>query len=206
MLLWINNALSTQQIRDRLLSTDSDFNKALIAYYESLHQGEFIERTKDDVKEVIDLLEKQDGYEQPTTTLQISLPECNCKLCMNNEICTKMELWWAEYDTTVNDILFRCNIHECRANWCLNNKYHKCKARFPRPCYPETKINHDGHIFFKHLEPNMNTVCPPLTYLLRCNSDATCLQSGTGVKAVIMYVTDYITKNPLKLYNMFEIL
>ncbi|KAF8588408.1 hypothetical protein K439DRAFT_1312207, partial [Ramaria rubella] len=42
------------------------------------------------------------------------------------------------------------------------------------------------------------------TYLLRCNSDMTSLLSGTAIKAVIAYVTDYVSKNPLKTYGIFE--
>jgi hypothetical protein len=43
-----------------------------------------------------------------------------------------------------------------------------------------------------------------LTYVLRCNTDVTCMWSGTALKAVIMYVSDYITKTSLKTHVMFE--
>lgn len=43
-----------------------------------------------------------------------------------------------------------------------------------------------------------------LSYILRCNSDVTSLLSGTQVKAIIAYITDYITKSSLKTYNIFE--
>ena len=42
--------------------------------------------------------------------------------------------------------------------------------------------------------------------MLGCNTDVSNLQSGTGIKAVLMYITDYITKNPLKLYSLFQII
>ncbi|TDL21768.1 hypothetical protein BD410DRAFT_723883, partial [Rickenella mellea] len=50
----------------------------------------------------------------------------------------------------------------------------------------------------------MNTFTSLLTYLIRCNSDVTSLLSGTAIKAVISYVTDYITKSPLKTYTIFD--
>jgi len=44
-----------------------------------------------------------------------------------------------------------------------------------------------------------------VTYLLRCNTDVTSLLSGTAIKSTIAYVTDYITKTPLKTHTMFEV-
>ena len=63
-----------------------------------------------------------------------------------------------------------------------------------------------GAINMKKLEPMINTVTPPLTYVLRCNTDVTSLKSGTAIKAVVMYVTDYITKCSLKTHILFDII
>jgi hypothetical protein len=52
----------------------------------------------------------------------------------------------------------------------------------------------------------MNTVTAMLTYLLQCNSDVTSLMSGTAIKAVVAYVSDYITKPGLKTYSIFDII
>ncbi|KIM36872.1 hypothetical protein M413DRAFT_77609, partial [Hebeloma cylindrosporum] len=78
-------------------------------------------------------------------------------------------------------------------------------ARFPRDIYPESKVDQeDGHIFMKKLEPWINTYSPALTYLLRCNTDASSMMSGTSIKAVISYVTDYVTKPSLKTHQIFS--
>ena len=63
-----------------------------------------------------------------------------------------------------------------------------------------------GALTMKKLEPMINTVSPALTYLLQCNTDVTSLKSGTAIKAVIMYVTDYITKSSLRTHVMFDII
>jgi len=52
----------------------------------------------------------------------------------------------------------------------------------------------------------MNTVTPLLTYLLQCNTDVTSLLSGTAIKAIIAYVSDYITKPGLKTYSIFDVI
>jgi hypothetical protein len=69
----------------------------------------------------------------------------------------------------------------------------------------KTKVDpEDGYINIKKLEPMLNTVTPDLTCLLRCNTDVTSLLSGTSIKAVVAYVSDYITKSSLKIYHMFD--
>ena len=50
----------------------------------------------------------------------------------------------------------------------------------------------------------INTITQIVTYLFRCNTDITCLLSGTAIKAVVMYVSDYITKSSLKTHTIFE--
>ena len=55
------------------------------------------------------------------------------------------------------------------------------------------------------MEPNLNTFTPALSYMLGCNTDVSSLQSGTSIKAVLMYITDYITKNPLNYTAYFRL-
>jgi hypothetical protein len=49
----------------------------------------------------------------------------------------------------------------------------------------------------------MNTFALVITYLSQYNTDVTCLLSGTAVKAVVLYVLDYISKLSLKTYQIF---
>ena len=50
----------------------------------------------------------------------------------------------------------------------------------------------------------MNTFSPVIAYLFRCNTDLTSLLSGTAIKAVLAYISDYITKPTLKTYVVFD--
>ena len=56
----------------------------------------------------------------------------------------------------------------------------------------------------KKLEPWLNTFTPLITYLFCCNTDVTSLASGTAIKAVVIYVSDYITKTTLKTHTVFD--
>jgi hypothetical protein len=49
----------------------------------------------------------------------------------------------------------------------------------------------------------MNNVSRVLSYFSRANTDVTSLLSGTAVKAVVSYVSDYVSKLGLKTYQAF---
>ena len=65
-------------------------------------------------------------------------------------------------------------------------------------------IDDTGAITMKKIEPWLNTFTPLVTYLFRCNTDVTSLSSGTAIKAVVIYVSDYITKTTLKTHTIFD--
>ena len=91
-------------------------------------------------------------------------------------------------------------------SYCLDSKG-RCKRRFPRDTFEHTMVEpKTGALNLKKGEPWMNTITPILTYLLRSNSDVTSLLSGTTIKAVVAYVTDYITKQSLKTYSIFDVI
>jgi len=69
MLLWILNSLSPQEIRDRIMDPNSDFQKRIVEYLESVHVGEFMTGTIDKVKEQVDENMKAKEYRDPTQTL-----------------------------------------------------------------------------------------------------------------------------------------
>ncbi|EKM74060.1 hypothetical protein AGABI1DRAFT_48665 [Agaricus bisporus var. burnettii JB137-S8] len=85
------------------------------------------------------------------------------------------------------------------------HKYGDCTVRFPREIHPETSVDHtDGRINLKKREPMMNTFTVILTYLLRCNTDVTYILTGTAVKALVAYITDYISKSGLTTHHVFK--
>jgi hypothetical protein len=85
------------------------------------------------------------------------------------------------------------------------NKQGKCKARFPRPLFEQTEVDpKTGALNIKKGESWINTFTPLVTFLLRCNTDITSLLSGTSIKAIVAYVSDYITKPGLKTHSIFS--
>ncbi|KAJ7321530.1 hypothetical protein DFH08DRAFT_620641, partial [Mycena albidolilacea] len=223
MLIWIKSALSPQEIRDRLIDPDKAFQKDLVAYLESCHIGEFLTGTMEEVKAKVpyhstkrnglhDVIDHEEykpmpvRYSDPTQTLpEAPPPLCSCEEDMC-EACDISDNWWSNLDEVTDDLILRSKVHSCRRpiRGCLR-KDGTCSARFPRDVFVKTEVDPgDGYINIKKLEPMINTVTPDLTYCLRCNTDVTSLLSGTSIKAVVAYVSDYITKSSLKIYHMFD--
>ncbi|KAF9549159.1 hypothetical protein CPC08DRAFT_613648, partial [Agrocybe pediades] len=203
LLLWIDRALTPQEVRDKIQSNDGPFIKSMLDYLNSVNKGEFNTGTKDEVAEKVRKAEQTSAYCDPTRTLP-SPPPPLCTKCRSSECekCKRIDEWWtAKYLEEIDDILLKSNVHV----WCLNNKWKKCKSRFPREIFSESHVEPEtGRINLKKLEAFLNTFTNILTYLVRCNTDVTSLHSGTAVKAVVAYVSDYITKCGLKTHTIFE--
>ncbi|XP_006461607.1 hypothetical protein AGABI2DRAFT_54784, partial [Agaricus bisporus var. bisporus H97] len=204
-LVWIEGALSPQEIRDRLVNYDTVFETQLVRYIESCCQGEFMTGS---FQSVVEKFEKPNVTEHnnvdPTLTLPVPPPNpctaepINDALCQC-ENCCDLRNWKQAFQDTVDNILLNSNMHGCM------NKYGDCTARFPREIHPETSVDHaDGRINLKKREPMMNTFTVVLTYLLRCNTDVTCILTGTAVKALVAYITDYISKSGLTTHHVFK--
>jgi hypothetical protein len=191
--------------------------KAKVPYHATTRKG---------LHEVIDNEEyKPDPirYSDLTQTLpEAPPPLCGCddEMC---ETCAESDAWWRNLAEVTADLILRSNVHTCKrpeagtdfskslkpgakvkreVRGCVR-KDGTCSARFPRDVFQKTEVDpDDGYINMKKLEPMLNTVTPDLTYLLRCNTDVTSLLSGTSIKAVVAYVSDYITKSSLKIYQL----
>ncbi|KIJ93229.1 hypothetical protein K443DRAFT_47234, partial [Laccaria amethystina LaAM-08-1] len=137
-----------------------------------------------------------------------------CNKCLR---CTNLKVWQGKFHATTDDLLSRSNYHGCRRpeidgedstkvkrKGCLNAQG-QCKACFPREIVEETMVDPlSGALKITKGEMWLNTFTPELTYLLRCNTDVTSLMSGTAIKAVVGYITDYVTKTGFNSYTAFD--
>ncbi|KAF8231181.1 hypothetical protein L208DRAFT_1071632, partial [Tricholoma matsutake] len=220
MLLWIKGTVSPEDMRERITDSNPDFRKSLIEYLESTHTGDFVAGSREAAEANVDIASTQPGYHDPTETMP-EPPPCACptQKCKGCKQCRALVSWWSRFRATVDDILLRSNIHKCTTNknkdgslnklhpfvGCLDNIWGKCKARFPRPLFAKTEVdNETGHINMKKGEPWINTITYVVTYLFRCNIDITSLRSGTAIKGVLLYVTNYVTKPTLKTHVIVE--
>ncbi|PBK83800.1 hypothetical protein ARMGADRAFT_944458, partial [Armillaria gallica] len=222
LLLWIHNALFPQEICSRLMDASSTFHQELLAYLEGAHQGDYFDGTQKDVLNDLTHATRQPEFRSLVEVLPES-PPCSCVRpnCVVQEClaCKNISSWWSNFRQTVNFVVAMTDIHSCGNNTdadgnkkknkydskgCLANKWGKCKARFSHKIVKEHKVDKDGHLMLRKIEAWINTFMPSLTYLFRCNTDVTSLRLGTAIKAVISYVSDYVTKPALRTHVIFE--
>ena len=227
MLLWIAGNLNPEEMRAKILSEDSKWRKSLLAWLENCHSGDFLSGTHADVSARCEQLHANASYVDPTQSLPVPPPPL-CKIHTSTDLddgmeiecrqCNEFRLWYNNYQFTTDDLLLRSNVHSCNRGSkkdgtrkknttyasCLDNRWGKCRARFPRPLVPESVIDETGAVTMKKSESWINTFTPLVTFLLRCNTDVTSLASGTAIKGVIMYVSDYIVKSTLKTHVIFD--
>ena len=208
MLIWIKGAPSPQEVRDKILDPESDFQKSMVEYLESVHQGEFFGGKLEDIIEQVDGYQKNPEYVPPTKTMPESPPPLcternDCNTCDN---CKALTSWWVHFKNVVNDLVKRSNRHnDCSKSIQPCRRKGKCKARFPRDIVETTMVDPaTGALKMKKGEAWINYFSPLLTFLVRCNTDTTSLLSGTAIKATVAYITDYVTKPGLNTYSMFD--
>ena len=222
MLLWICGTLPPDEMRSRILDPLSDFREHLVKYLEGTHTGDFMSASLQEVEADVREALTSEKYQDPTETLpEPPPPPCLKDKCTGNACnqCTNADSWWLRFHRVANALLFRSNLHKCSSmrnkdgsqnkgrafKGCLDNVYGKCKVRFPCPVYERTEVDPElGSILMKKTEQWLNTFCYLVTYLLRCNTDVTSLRSGTAIKSVLLYVTNYMTKASLKTYAVFD--
>ena len=220
MLIWLKGNLTPQEMRERILDQSSNWQKQLISWLESCQTGQFMTGTQEEVLASVAGCLKDESYKDPTETLpQLPPPLCNTKHAKNESCgkCDDISKWWKYFANVVDDLVSRSNIHNCERGTnkdgsaskryvsCKDNKFGKCKARFPRPIFEHTEVDPEtGGLNIRKHEAWINFFTPVLTYIMRCNTDVTCMWSGTALKAVIVYVSDYITKTGLKTHVVFE--
>ena len=192
-----------EEIQKRLLDPNSDIRKKMINWLESVHTGDFQTGSFDDVAERVIQKSKDKLYKDLTQMLPKAPSQEN----------SDDTSWNKHFKEDVDDLLLKSNVHNCEkyttkssrkrkdkdSHGCRNNKWRKCKAQFPRPLFDETTVDPDlGAINMKKSELWINTISQVMTYFFWCNTDITCLLSRTAIKAVVIYVSDYITKSSLK--------
>ncbi|CAG8587014.1 13678_t:CDS:1, partial [Acaulospora colombiana] len=191
LLLWIQNTPSFQDIRDRLSERIQPFTEDLIAYLSDIQYGDYQDASESQVAGEHSAARVDSTYSDPTMQLPIHLNTSDEPMTLQN------------LKKQVNELIYLSNRHETHNSRC-GGQTGSCKARFPRDIVPQPTVDEDGRLSLKKLEPYINTYNPGLTYFFRCNTDVTSLLTGTSIKAVLIYITDYVTKPSLKTYTIFD--
>jgi hypothetical protein len=83
MLLWIKNSFTPQEIQDKIMDTNSDFQRKIVEYLEGVHVGEFMTGSHETVQQMVNKEMIDDEYKDPTQTM----PEPPPKSCHKQSSC-----------------------------------------------------------------------------------------------------------------------
>ena len=82
----------------------------------------------------------------------------------------------------------------------------KCRLRMPRALIPISNIDPiTGEIVMKRSHQWINNFNEWLITACRSNMDIKFIWSGSDAKALVYYITDYVTKSSLSFYDMFSL-
>ena len=202
MLVWLDGHLPPQKLRDRLAS-DEVFRSSMFKWLESVIRCEF-PGTDSVVVE-----EPGRPLSRPVRPYDTGISHPGAVAAPSLRTFQRRDEFEEAFETSVRDLVEAFNWHQ-HSNTCFkyvargvvpDDPAHRdalCRMRIDGTTQPEYRLDPEsGGIVMKRLHPRIASYNPVVTFLLQCNTDIKFVGSGEAAKALIYYVTDYITKASL---------
>ena len=196
MLIWIYGHPNPQKLRD-MLHNSTQYAQDMFLWLESIIKCELLGTTmlveeKDGEELTRPVPTRKDGYIHPSTHLGPhidDMPESAFPM---------------RFASSVNDVVQHCNWHNhTETCWKYLHKGEKrtdanCRMRINGSTRQRSSLDPEtGSILLRRLHPRIANYNDVIIFLLRANMDIKHVGSGEAAKALIYYVTDYITKSSL---------
>lgn len=195
-LIWIEGHPSPQQMRDMMIESE-DYKNHLFKWLESLIKSELLGTTAVVVEPPGEPLRRPRFRESVGSVHPGVQPAPRIADLLPSE-------FQAQYNTFVNELVRNYNWHE-HTHTCW--KYLRrnqlpsdatCRMRIDGSTHPHTTIDPDTlSIQLRRLHPRIANYNDLIIFLIQANMDIKHIGSGEGAKALIYYITDYITKSAL---------
>ncbi|KAF8340221.1 hypothetical protein F5887DRAFT_1062648 [Amanita rubescens] len=182
MLVWLEGALNPNEIRERLLiPTDKHFEKKLIDYLET----------------------------NIATNLPLDPGDISNVLSSSNHPCSVRCV--VPFAKDMHNLVQKCQLHTHSATcfkYCKNSQDLTCRFRIDAKNHrPHTTVDYEtGEIAYQCQNGLINNYNQTIIESLRCNMDIKFIGSGTSAKAILYYITDYVSKAQLKMHVVYSAL
>ncbi|KAJ7741070.1 hypothetical protein B0H16DRAFT_1215718, partial [Mycena metata] len=193
MLVWIEGNPTPQELRDRMRESP-EFKDNMFSWLESIIKCQLPSDTE--------LVVETDGALKPPL-----LPPDRPDPRLTKEPTVKdmpEEEFQAAFRTTVEELVILFNWHDHRPTCWKHLKNGQprnddsCRMRIDGSTQLCTHLDEQTEsIILRRLHPRINNYNELIIFLLRCNMDIKYIGSGEAAKALVYYVTDYITKGTL---------
>ncbi|KAK0186280.1 hypothetical protein F5146DRAFT_936102 [Armillaria mellea] len=192
MMVWVDGSLNPDQIKHRIMQdNDVEFRDRLLAYLD------------DAISNCIPSEGNEDIVSVPSDALHA------CVVCgIQNGI--PEHLIQQAKDQDFRNLIKDCQIHS-HSKTCFKycDKYeHICCFDLDLNNYVErSSFDYEkGELCLCCLDGLVNNFNDTIIWAMRCNMDIKFIGSGTSAKAILYYITDYITKSQLKLHVAYAAL
>lgn len=228
MMIWIGGSLGPDDLRQKL-GDDLDFRQSLFDWLNDVIKtdvpGQPYGITKDDA-----VFEKREKGERHPCTVRCPMPplkpdsqcgcdselsssDMSCDCPMPPEYVQLEEQFDTEFQRQLYRIVLDSNWHFHRGTcWKYLKKGEsrdddKCRMRMNGATREKTELDTEsGGILYRQTHPWINAYNDIVIMLLKSNMDISFIGSGHMAKALIYYITDYITKNGLPTHVAFSAL
>jgi len=202
MLIWIEGNPGPQELR-QCMTDDQGYQLQMFNWIESIIQC--------DLPGMNEILEES-GAPLPRPALPKN--EMDPRMKDAPQIADMEENEFAkEFQIFVGELATRCNWHEHKSTCWKHLKSGEkrgdptCRMRIDGKTRSFTELDTETQsILIKRLHPRINNFNDVVIFLLQCNMDIKYIGSGEAAKALIYYVTDYITKENLATHVGLEAL
>ncbi|CAF1486450.1 unnamed protein product [Adineta ricciae] len=201
LLIWLAHDFTPTQLKEKI--QDSEFRAKLLSYIEDV------------VKEDLDLFQDKTNNQSTEATavatndsVQETMHVNPATLPIPNPDSTNFVQMFHEY---VRKLVETVNVHKHSATCYKYSKAKsdttkKCRMRMPRALVAASNIDPStGEIVMKRSHQWINNFNEWLITACRSNMDIKFIWSGSDAKALVYYITDYVTKSSLSFYDMFSL-
>ncbi|EIW86686.1 hypothetical protein CONPUDRAFT_44262, partial [Coniophora puteana RWD-64-598 SS2] len=197
MLIWLQGCPNPQALRDRM-SSDPGFQLSVFRWIEHNIKYELPDQTS-----AADII-VSNNVQPPARERAEPDPRMHAapdRRTLDNNSFAIDFIWF------VTLLVIFCNWHD-HTDTCY--KYLKpgqrrdnstCRMRIDGSTRPTTEIDPEtGSILLRRLHPWINNYHPVVIFLLQCNMDIKFVGSGEAAKALVFYITEYVTKLDLQMH------
>ncbi|KAI9059356.1 hypothetical protein FKP32DRAFT_1535542, partial [Trametes sanguinea] len=202
MLIWLDGHPSLQQLRNKLASSD-EYRDRMFRWLESVIKCE-LPGTSEVVQE-----EPGRPLPRPRRAEESGNPHPGAVPSPSIKAFDREEDFEAAFDASVTELVREFNWHEHNAT-CFKyapkgiipaDRTHQdalCRMRIDGLTCPKTHLDSEsGAVLLRRLHPRIASYDDVVVFMMKCNMDIKSIGSGEAAKALLYYITDYITKPSL---------
>lgn len=204
MLIWLKGNLNPQALRDRM-ERDDLFKQTLFTWLESI--------IKCELPGMVPSIGDETSGPWIRPRVDADMCTTDAPILPDNLNPENRSLFQENFKHFVQDMAIACNWHE-HTETCwkyLNNNEPRddahCRMRIDGRTRSFTELDPEtSSILLRRLHPWINNYNDLVIFLMKCNMDVKYIGSGQAAKALVYYVTDYVTKGSLPLHTGLQAL